>query len=280
MRVWIGWEASGLVDKGSFIVDRIEHSGAPDQMTIGATSADLKAELGEKKEASFHAKTFGDIIRHVAKAHGLEPVIRPASLAGEALSHTDQTGESDANLLTRLAEMFDAIVTVKSGKLLVFLAGEAMSATGQALPSITIDRAAGDSHRFSITDRDNFAQVEASYEDKAGAKKGTVLVDANQGPDIQQTGEGKKVLRHVYANKSNATRAARAAARKVERDVAQFSITLARGRPDIFPEIPVTISGFKSGIDGAGWIVAKATHTLSADGGLSTNLDLEMKPND
>src|SRR5689334_4403853 len=34
----IGWVGGGLVDKGSFIVDEAEHSGAPDQVTIRARS--------------------------------------------------------------------------------------------------------------------------------------------------------------------------------------------------------------------------------------------------
>lgn len=37
----IGWRGQQLVDKGSFVVDEVEHSGAPDKITIRARSADM-----------------------------------------------------------------------------------------------------------------------------------------------------------------------------------------------------------------------------------------------
>jgi len=277
--VALGWEGSGLVEKGSFIADEIEHTGAPDQITVRARSADLRKGITEKKEQSYHATTFGDVARHVAAQHGLSPVIS-AALAGESLEHVDQTGESDANLLTRLAEMLDAVVTVKAGRLLVFRPGEAVSATGQPLPDVLIVRASGDSHRFSISDRENYDAVEASYTDKAGAKKGSVSVEATD-PDKPLTetkgGTGKKVLRHVYARKQDAERAAKAAMKKHERNKAEFSITLALGRPELFPELPATVRGWKPAIDSAKWIITKATHSLEGDGGFTTALELELR---
>lgn len=277
--VSLGWEASGLVDKGSYIVDDIEHTGAPDKLTIRARSADLRQGLTEKKEKSFHAKTFGDIVAHVAKSNGLTPVIG-SGLAGEDLEHVDQTGESDANLLTRLAELFGAIVTVKAGRLLVFRPGEAVSATGKPLPEVVIERKSGDSHRFSVSDRENYDAVEATYTDTKGAEKGSVTVEAAPvDSKIPETtgGTGKKVLRHVYANKKNAERAAKAAMNKHQRGVAEFSITLALGRPELFPEIPATVRGFKKEIDSTKWIITKATHNLTADGGYTTALEFELR---
>jgi phage protein D len=277
--VSLGWAGAGLVDKGTYIVDDIEHAGAPDKLTIRAKSADLRKGLTEKQEKSFHAKTFGDIVAHVAKQHGLAPVIGQA-LAAEPLAHVDQTGESDANMLTRLAGMLDAIVTVKAGKLLVFRPGEAVSATGKALPEVIIERKSGDSHRFSVSDRENYDAVEATYTDTQGAQKGTVVVEAAPvDSKIPETtgGSGKKVIRHVYSSKKNAERAAKAAMSKHQRGVAEFSITLALGRPELFPEIPATVKGFKKEIDSSRWIITKVTHNLTADGGYTMPLELELR---
>lgn len=38
----LGWSDTGLIDKGSYTVDEVEHSGTPDQLTIRARSADLR----------------------------------------------------------------------------------------------------------------------------------------------------------------------------------------------------------------------------------------------
>ena len=39
LRLWLGWSDTGLVDKGSYILDEIEHSGAPDTLSLRARSA-------------------------------------------------------------------------------------------------------------------------------------------------------------------------------------------------------------------------------------------------
>lgn len=93
---------------------------------------------------------------------------------------------------------------------------------------------------------------------------------ANSDPD------NVKVLRHTYATKSNAERAARAEWQRIQRGVASFQITLARGRPEVFPELPVSVRGWKAEIDGSGWTIAKVTHAYSGKGYTST-LEMEVE---
>ncbi|WP_233420685.1 hypothetical protein [Xenorhabdus nematophila] len=62
----------------------------------------------------------------------------------------------------------------------------------------------------------------------------------------------------------------------MQRGAAQFSITLAMGRADIYPEMPVQLEGFKKEIDGTDWTIVKVTHNLN-DSGFTTSLDLEIK---
>lgn len=51
-------------------------------------------------------------------------------------------------------------------------------------------------------------------------------------------------LTTVYATKAQAMRAAQAKWDKLQRGVAEFSISLATGRADIYTETPVKVSGF------------------------------------
>ncbi|MFJ4288743.1 phage late control D family protein [Cupriavidus sp. NPDC089707] len=294
----LGWSDAGVVDKGIFKVDEIEHSGPPDRLTLRARSADLGTDLTTRKERSFRDKTIGALVRAIASRNQLAAVIAQ-QLADQLIGHLDQTGESDANLLTRLAKDYDAIATVKQGKLLFIKAGEALSASGIALPTVLITRASGDTHSFMVADRDNYNGVKAFYQDTRLAKKGEVVIDASnavaakeapaptKGPKKKAklkptvatypNPDNVKVLRHTYATKANAERAARAEWARMQRGVANFSITLARGRPDLFPELPAVVSGWKPQIDNTGWTITKVTHLLT-ERGYTTSLELEIKP--
>ncbi|MDN8899302.1 hypothetical protein Q0O45_13450, partial [Staphylococcus aureus] len=45
-----GWADSGMVNKGTFVVDEAEHSGPPDIITIRARSADLTHSIRTRRE--------------------------------------------------------------------------------------------------------------------------------------------------------------------------------------------------------------------------------------
>lgn len=297
----IGWQETGVVDKGRYKVDELEHSGPPDRLTIRARSVDLAGGMTTRKEHSFRNQTVAAIVSAIAKRNELAAVVASA-LASLVVDHIDQTSESDANFLTRLAKDHDAIATVKQGKLLFIRAGQGQSASGIALPTVQITRASGDTHSFLIADRENYNGVKAYYQDARRATKGEVVIDASNAVAVvvkpapakkRKKGRQKtvtdvianpnpdnvKVLRHTYASKSNAERAARAEWQRIQRGVASFRITLARGRPDLFPELPAIVSGWKPQIDSTGWIVAKVTHNLS-DRGYTSTLELEIKPSE
>ena len=63
--------------------------------------------MTKRRERSFHKTTMGKIIETLAKTHGWTLYIEP-SLAQIPIEHIDQQGESDANLLTRMAQDLSA----------------------------------------------------------------------------------------------------------------------------------------------------------------------------
>ena len=109
-------------------------------------------------------------------------------------------------------------------------------------------------------------QDKKKTKDKAKAEKTETPINSD--------GEKTKTLRHLYASRAAAERAARAAYKKLKRGRAVFSISLAVGRPDLAPETPIEVAGFKSEIDVETWIVAKVSHSVS-DGGYVSGLELE-----
>lgn len=281
MQVWLGWQGEPLVDKGTYTIDELEHSGAPDQLSIRGKAADLRGSLNKSREQSYHNQTLADILAIIAGRNQLQLSV-DEHWGQELLPHTDQQNESDVAFISRLAKDFDAIATIKQGALLFIKAGLGKSASGKALPGVTITRQDGDSHRFSVADRDTYSGVVAYWQDNKSGKKQTVEVNGaakaeeEKNEALSGSGDNVKTLRHVYASKRNAERAARAEWDKLQRGVAKFSITLAKGRPELFPELPTRVQGFKPQIDALPWILTQVTHSLS-DSGYTNQLELEVK---
>lgn len=67
---------------------------------------------------------------------------------------------------------------------------------------------------------------------------------------------------------------------RLQRGVATFSPQLAEGRADLYTEMPVKVSGFKQPIDDAEWTITTLTHSVNADNGFTTTLELEVKIDD
>lgn len=283
IRLALGWAGAELENKGSYTVDEVEHTGAPDRLIIRARSADLRAGLTTKREQSWHNTTLGAIVRSIASRNAVAAVIAE-HFADRLIEHLDQTDESDANLLTRLAREYDAIATVKAERLLFTPAGKATTASGQPLEPITITRQSGDTHRFAVADRKAYTGVRAWWHDNRTGKKEEVIAgdEAEAEPENPETLEPSagniKTLRHIHPTRRDAENAARAEWQRLQRGVAEFTLTLAKGRPEVMPELPVEVRGFKPQIDEAEWLLARVTHRLT-DGGLVTGLELEVLPN-
>lgn len=267
LRLWLGWSDTGLVDKGTYTVDETEHSGAPDVLSIRARSADLRKGLKTKRERSWSNTTLGDVLGDIAIGNGLTATIAGA-LDGLPILQLDQANESDANLISRLGEEFDAVTSVKAGCLLCLPAGGGKTASGMDLPHITLTRADGDQHRYLQADRDSYDGVRAYYYDVNSAKKQEAIAGG---------GKNLKDLRHTYSDQQSALRAARAEFRRLQRGSATLSYTLAMGRPDLIPELTYTLQGVKAEIDEIIWYGGNVEHSLTADGGYTVSLDLESK---
>lgn len=302
LTLYLGWKGFALMGKGSFTVDEVEHHGAPDTVTIRARSADFRGTLNSRREESWHDKTLGEIVAAIATRNKLTSSVIQ-ELAGIKIPHIDQSQESDAKFLTRLAERNGGEVSVKAGKLLFLRAGRGVTTSGKAIPQVTITRSDGDSHQFSIADRGAYTGVTAKWlhtkdpkpkkvkikrkpkeqhlralqHPKAKTKKKeTKTPEAREGEYMVGEDDNVFALTTIYATKAQAMRAAQAKWDKLQRGVAEFSIRLATGRADLYPETPVQVSGFKRVIDEQSWTITKVMHSLS-NSGFTTSLELEVR---
>lgn len=268
IRLWLAMPESGnMIDKGTFTIDDVEHSGTPDQLQIRAKSADFKSSLKVKRSNSYHQHKIGEIAQTVAKRHDLVLAI-DAKVASMIVDHIDQHRESDINLLTRLCDNHDLMCTIKAGRLIIKPIGNARSPSGATLGAVTITRQSGDSHRYSRTDRtSDYDETAASYhDDKSGKTKHVSVKDGKSKPLDTLPSTKAHVLTKPAKSKSEAITKAKASANKKTRQVASFDLTLAVARPDIIADSPATVRGFRAYIDEHQWTVVEVSHELSGSG--------------
>ncbi|WP_455030156.1 contractile injection system protein, VgrG/Pvc8 family [Neisseria sp.] len=298
----LGYKETGLVEKGEYLVSEFTASGSPDRLSITARAADLAEALAEQVEKSWHKQTLYQIIETIAKKHKYEYIISK-EYQSQKIDHIDQTNESDASFMSRLAEQYDAIATIKNGKLLFIPAGESQTASGQPILPTTITRASGDSHSFTYSSSNSYQAVRAYYTDKKTGQKKEVIVNKdnaypnkkttqqtktvkgktfkakkkeNDNQKVNTEGQKIKTLRHLYATESGAWSGARGAFKKIQRGVAEFSITLAVGRPDLYPETPAVVQGFKPEIDAEAWLITEVSHKIDS-GGYTASIQFEAR---
>ncbi|MEG3160908.1 contractile injection system protein, VgrG/Pvc8 family [Sphingomonas sp. LB2R24] len=271
LTVQLGWKAGsdvavGLVDKGKFVVDAIEHSGPPDVIVIRARSADMTSAIRTRRDHSWHKTTLGAILAQVAARNKLSAHCAP-SLASHQVDALTQSRESDMALLRRLGREHDATATIKAGTLIFTPIGAATTASGQKVPGLTIRRGDGDRHTFRIEKREEAGEVEAHWHDRKAAKKKTVKVGSGSGPTRR--------LARAYGSEAAAHKAASAESSRAGRAPRKLDLGLALGRLEIYPDRPVIASGFKAEIDAIRWLVADVTHELLPDRGFTSSVTLE-----
>lgn len=266
VQVWLGFKSEGLRDMGEYIIDNIEHSGTPDKLTISGNSADFSKTFLEKKSKGHHGTTIKSIVQKIADEYGWQAKIN-TELGQIKVEDKQQSDESDANFLTRLAKTHDAIATVKKGTLLFLKMGESQTASGEPLPEINILRSEGDQHRYSNCSRDEFTGVKACYTNVKIGRRREVTVGSEDKLDS---------IRTVFKSEVNARTAAESRLKCLKRGTASFSFHLAKGNPYLSVESPVKVEGFKPEIDKLDWVATKVSHKLD-NGGLTATVDCELK---
>lgn len=264
LEVYLGYEGENLVKMGKFMVDEVEISSPPNQMSITARSSDTfeKDNLGGMKvtrNRSWHEITFLEMVTQIASDNKLSPLVAP-QLEGIIIDHIDQTDESDLAFLNRVAQTLEAYVKPADGKLIIGLVGKALSPKGVdvVMPTVFLTQQQMISWRVRIAERNKINRVEAKYHDK---KKGNL--------DSVAAGSGKPVfcLTHTYASAVTAQRAAKSKLAELRRGLCELEVSTV-GNTQICAESVTNVSGVSQSVDGD-WIVKSASHELSSSGYLT-----------
>ena len=267
LEVFLGYDS--LTKMGTYVVDEVSMSHPPAVVKVRAKAMSLAPEYKTPKTRSWDNQTIGQIVTTIAGEHGLTP--RVATIyATRLIEHIDQTEESDAHFLTRLASIYGAVSKPIEGNLVFVPEGQGRAASGQTLGSITIDVGDCKSYSATLKDRGNFTNVATKYIDKATGQERTIVVPV-EGARIGfgQTGDTFRD-RKLYPSEEEARAAATARGTQLAKGEIRVKINMI-GTPGIFAEHPVRLSGFNTGINEQ-LIIHSVTHDFSARG-FTTSLD-------
>jgi phage protein D len=163
-----------------------------------------------------------------------------------------------------LGSRYDAVATWKDRRLIFMPVGSATTASGTAIPALTLTRRDGWSWTFTRSERDQNDGVEAQWHDQAAGRRRKVSTG----------GKNPKRLKRVYASEAEARQAAQAEAGKRSRGGYRFEYDIALADCTIQPNRKVTLSGWSTKIDAVKWLV-ESVETTMGSGGLRQRVTLE-----
>lgn len=265
LECWMGYEETGLVHMGLFVVDELEAAGPSHGLTIKGKAADMRKEMKEQKTRGWDGITIGDLVKTIGAEHNLIPVVAPA-LAGVAIPNLAQTNESDMALLTRVAKTYDAVAKPMAGRLLFVPRGEAKSASGKAMGSVALGPGDLKNYRATQADRGKYGAVVAQWHNPATGQPETIKVGNGEGPT--------HTVRQKYPDADQAQAAATAKMDALARGVGTFSGDVVPGRPSLGAEGKMVVSGLGDIASGT-WVITRAVHKLDKSSGLTTSVEGE-----
>ena len=183
----VGYQESGLVEKGEFVITQRTPVLFPMRLMIVATAAPFSAadpsHYRQRRSASYGPTTLGALFRQLVSRHGYSPRVAPA-LEGIPIPHIDQSNESDMAFITRLANRYSAITKPINELYVLAEAGKVHSLSGQPLPEVTLsvtqDNRPGDqafiTARLDEQSRSKYMGCRVTWWDAAGGKQHVVQV--------------------------------------------------------------------------------------------------------
>lgn len=272
----LGYEGA-LVDQGKYVVSSLGGSGGAFNANVFVITAraapyaetpDGMSSFQTQKTRSWRrGTTIGAMVEKMAREHGMISAVSK-DLAPIALSHYDQTEESDISFLQRLGRQYDAVAKPAGGKLLFVARGTSRSASGQQLSQISLSRKDVSTWSWDIDGAISPGTVVAMYH---AAQKGmTRAISIGSGDPVRR-------IKRKFRNAADAHAAARSEMARRARGAMRLALTLP-GNARISAETTLSLDRtFTHGTDGV-WLAKRVIHRFDSFSGFVTELEGE-RPN-
>ena len=265
--VQMGYAETGLVDMGEFYVNEIELSGDPAwEMRVQGESGNMLSAMRTTRSDAWHEMTIAEIVSTIAGRNGWTPVIDP-ELGGIFIAHIDQRNTSDMHFLTLLAVEHRGVFKLTRGIAVFAKRGAATSITGLPIANLV------------ITPEDDVLNWRALFHRRGHHQE---LVGRWHDYDAAETVEQRvpgpgdepnRTLSRRYPDETEATQAAMSESRRLGAVAGRLTLELI-GRPTLFAEGFITMTGFREPIDGD-WKIRMVEHQLD-NSGYRTTVECEL----
>lgn len=269
-KILMGWADEGLIDQGSYTVQKIKAHGSPDEgerltATLRAAELDGKAKGSGRKHYDAD-ETAGDRLKKVAKEGGGEAVVHP-DIASIKLPYALRLDQSPLDFAREIADATSGVLKVASGRWIVTPRAEGKGGGGSELEEIVIKYRRGSSYEVEVDARGDYKACAGAWTDPKDGKRKLVkaVLDAGDGPT--------HVLPHPHKSEAEAKKAAEAWLKQqlAATGDAQFE---QPGLPRAKPGAKTTVTGFGAGIDGT-WKAKKIVKVVTASGGFKTTVHVD-----
>lgn len=259
IEAFLGYEGGSLYSMGKFVVDEVELSGLPHRLSITgrASNPTYKNDMGAflaPRSFSWETHTLLGIVRKIAERYGLKDSVGE-DFMHVVINHIDQTDESDAAFLQRLARDNGAVVKIAGGLLMFFAPARGCLPNGTPLPSLQIDIKDCSSYRLRIAERGKYSRVIAKYYDLDEAEEKQVIVGQ---------GEPTFSLREISTSAAIAKQRAKTKLEEFEQGTQELSLDVM-GNPLISAETRIDLVNFRNELLGT-WIVKQTRHSFTSSG--------------
>jgi len=260
LEISIGYEHKGLYKMGLYVVDEVECSGMPRQMRITAKASNTKTKdtfsaMKAPKSRSWHKHTLVGIIEKIAQEHAFEKTLVDPVFEQIYLDHIDQTDESDIAFLQRLAQDFGAFLKPANGLLIFSRPKRAVSLSGKPMQLIPLADEDISTFSMMLAERGKYGKVIAKWHNFQTGKEEKISVGDAEPPFS---------MRHTYAGKERAEKAAQAKLEEVMNGEKKLDLTVV-GNPIISAESRISISNLSRKINGE-WIAVSVSHQFASEG--------------
>ncbi|MCS7692337.1 phage late control D family protein [Pseudomonas aeruginosa] len=263
VEIQIGYDGRGLTRIGIYTVDEVELSGPPDTIVIRGKASSMRGSGKTIRDGGWEGVTLARIVADIAARNGWQSECPVQTV----VPRVDQIGESDFNLITRLARQYGCTAKVAADKLLVLPREGGERASGAPLTTVTLTRPEITRFQFRFSDRATQKAVKAAYQDKKTGKLEVVeLANAEAPAGLPPV----HTDRHIHPNKSAAEQAAKARLAAFNRSTAGVRLEMP-GRTDLFAERTIVVAGIKSGIDGS--YLVESVEQVFTQAGWSTTVE-------
>lgn len=248
------------IDKGIFEINEISGDIKTGDLEISGTALLTKGNLKIARSRSFEPLTIKALVTQIANEHGYDPIIG-ADIADISLSHINQVKESDLNLLTRIAEDYDATFKISHKRFVFIGADTGKNANGDDLPVMPINDPEITVGRWAAKKREKVGGVKVGW-----------LNEATNQMDYETIGSSPyKEINRQMKNKSEAANLAKSEFNKLEKMDRSLSINI--------PLEVLYVAGCKANISNHGsingeWLIESFVHTITLDSFDSTSITL------